>query len=288
MFVITGVTGQVGGIVAARLLKAGVPIRAVARNAEKAAEWKDKGAELALAEMTDADALTRAFAGADGVFLLIPPTKTALLSSRPAKVVCLSTIGAQAREPNLLSQLGLVEQTLSALPMPIAFLRAGWFMENTAWDIAPARETCVLSSFLQPLDQPLQGRNDSAHFHKAGGRIEGPYPMVSVFDVGAKAAELLRHEWVGKQVVELTGPEGVTPNDIASVLSSILGKPVRAEPVARDTWEQIFTDQGMQNPLPRMRMIDGFNEGWIRFEGEPVKGTTTLDTAMSRLICPGR
>jgi uncharacterized protein YbjT (DUF2867 family) len=285
MFVITGVTGQVGGIVAARLLKAGVPIRAVARNAEKAAEWKDKGAELALAEMTDADALTRAFAGADGVFLLIPPTfdptpgfmevraviaalKTALLSSRPAKVVCLSTIGAQAREPNLLSQLGLVEQKLSALPMPIAFLRAGWFMENTAWDIAPARETCVLSSFLQPLDQP--------------------YPMVSVFDVGAKAAELLQHEWVGKQVVELMGPEGVTPNDIAAVLSSILGKPVRAEPVARDTWEQIFTDQGMQNPLPRMRMIDGFNEGWIRFEGEPVRGTTPLDTAMGRLISPGR
>ncbi|TAX69185.1 NAD-dependent epimerase/dehydratase family protein (plasmid) [Rhizobium leguminosarum] len=285
MFVITGVTGQVGGIVAARLLEAGVPIRAVARNAEKAAEWKDKGAELALAEMTDADALTKAFAGADGVFLLIPPTfdptpgfmevraviaslKTALLSSRPAKVVCLSTIGAQAREPNLLSQLGLVEQKLSALPMPIAFLRAGWFMENTAWDIAPARETCVLSSFLQPLDQP--------------------YPMVSVFDVGAKVAELLQHEWVGKQVIELMGPEGVTPNDIAAVLSSILGKLVRAEPVARDTWEQIFTDQGMQNPLPRMRMIDGFNEGWIRFEGEPVKGTTTLDTAMGRLICPGR
>ncbi|MGO7287846.1 NmrA family transcriptional regulator, partial [Rhizobium ruizarguesonis] len=224
-------------------------------------------------------------AGADVVFLLIPPTfdptpgfmevraviaalKTALLSSRPAKVVCLSTIGAQAREPNLLSQLGLVEQKLSALPTPIAFLRAGWFMENTAWDIAPARETCVLSSFLQPLDQP--------------------YPMVSVFDVGAKAAELLQHEWVGQQVVELMGPEGVTPNDIAAVLSSILGKPVRVEPVARDTWEQIFTDQGMQNPLPRMRMIDGFNEGWIRFEGEPVKGTTTLDTAMSRLICPGR
>ncbi|MBY5787081.1 MULTISPECIES: NmrA family NAD(P)-binding protein [Rhizobium] len=285
MFVITGVTGQVGGIVAARLLDGGVPIRAVARNAEKAAEWKDKGAELTLAEMTDADALTEAFAGADGVFLLIPPTfdptpgftevraviaalKTALLSSRPAKVVCLSTIGAQAREPNLLSQLGLVEQELSALPMPIAFLRAGWFMENTASDIAPARETCVLSSFLQPLDQL--------------------YPMVSIFDVGAKAAELLQHDWVGKQVIELMGPEGVTPNEIAAVLSSILGKTVRAEPVARDTWEQIFTDQGMQNPLPRMRMIDGFNEGWIRFDGEPVKGTTTLDTAMSRLISPGR
>lgn len=113
MFVITGVTGQVGGVVAAHFLEAGLPVRAVARNVEKAAEWKDKGAELALAEMTDADALAKAFAGADGVFLLIPPTfdptpgfaevraviaalKAALLRSRPAKVVCLSP---SARKP---------------------------------------------------------------------------------------------------------------------------------------------------------------------------------------------
>ncbi|CDM56104.1 MULTISPECIES: NmrA family NAD(P)-binding protein [Rhizobium] len=285
MFVITGVTGQVGGVVAAHVLAAGLPVRAVARNAEKAAEWKDKGAGLALAEMTDADTLAKAFAGADGVFLLIPPTfdptpgfaevraviaalKAALLSSRPAKVVCLSTIGAQATEPNLLSQVGLVEQELSALPMPIAFLRAGWFMENAASDIATARETGVVPSFLQPLDHP--------------------YPMVSVCDVGAKAAELLLQEWAGKQVIELMGPKRVTPNDIAAVFSSVLGKPVRMEPVARDTWQQLFIGQGMKNPIPRMRMIDGFNEGWIRFEGEPAKGTTTLEMAIRRLVDAGR
>jgi hypothetical protein len=40
----------------------------------------------------------------------------------------------------------------------------------------------------------------------------------------------------------------------------------------------------MTNPTPRIRMIDGFNDGWIRFEGEPEKGTTTLDTAIRRLV----
>ncbi len=40
----------------------------------------------------------------------------------------------------------------------------------------------------------------------------------------------------------------------------------------------------MRNPIPRIRMIDGFNEGWIRFEGQPERGSTTLETAIRRLV----
>ena len=50
----------------------------------------------------------------------------------------------------------------------------------------------------------------------------------------------------------------------------------------RDTWEALFRSQGMKNPLPRIRMLDGFNEGWIEFEaGESGsrKGNCTIDTA---------
>ena len=42
---------------------------------------------------------------------------------------------------------------------------------------------------------------------------------------------------------------------------------MRLEPVPRDAWEALFRSQGMKHPLPRIRMIDGFNEGWIDFEG---------------------
>ena len=44
----------------------------------------------------------------------------------------------------------------------------------------------------------------------------------------------------------------------------------------RDSWEGLFRSQGMKNPLPRIRMLDGFNEGWIDFEageGNTLKGT---------------
>jgi NAD(P)H dehydrogenase (quinone) len=72
MYAITGVTGKVGGELARTLLAAGQPVRAVVRDARKGEAWAALGCELALAEMEDASALTRAFTGATAVFILPP------------------------------------------------------------------------------------------------------------------------------------------------------------------------------------------------------------------------
>jgi hypothetical protein len=52
---------------------------------------------------------------------------------------------------------------------------------------------------------------------------------------------------------------------LAKAFAHTLGHPVRVEIVPRDTWETLFRGQGTKNLLPRMRMFDGFNEGWIEF-----------------------
>jgi hypothetical protein len=56
--------------------------------------------------------------------------------------------------------------------------------------------------------------------------------------------------------------------------------------VSRETWETIFLAQGMKNPLPRMQMLDGFNEGWIEFENRDrvLKGRVGLEDALKRLV----
>jgi uncharacterized protein YbjT (DUF2867 family) len=287
MFVITGITGQVGAAVATHLLREGADIRAVVRNPAKAQIWKERGCELATADLTDTAALTAAFTGAEAVFLVIPPVfdpspdfsevrqllstlKAALEAAKPGKLVCLSTIGAQASEPNLLSQLGLVEKEFAMLQTPVAFLRAAWFMENSAWDVAPSRENGVMPSFLQPLDRPV--------------------PMVAVDDIGALGAKLLQEEWQGVRIVELEGPERVTPHRIAAAFAKALGRDVKAEAVAAGSWEALFRAQGMKNPRPRMRMLDGFNEGWIEFEDRAhvLKGATDIETTIARLVAAAR
>ena len=140
-------------------------------------------------------------------------------------------------------------------------------MENSAWDVAPATKNGVIQSFLQPLDKPVS--------------------MVATADIGRVAAELLQETWSGNRIVELEGPHRVTPQEIATTFSKLLGRPVRVEAVPRDTWESLFKSQGMKNPTPRIQMLDGFNEGWIEFEGGEVgsrKGHATLQSVLCALI----
>jgi len=283
MFAITGITGQVGGEVARNLLAAHQSVRGVVRDVSKCKEWAGRGCELMSADINDAAALTAALKGVDGAFILVPPNfdpspdfseartlaatlSSAFVAARLRRVVYLSTIGAQATRPNLLTQHTIIEQALRKLPMAITFLRPAWFMENFAWDVAPAKNGAI-QSFLQPLDKL--------------------FPMVATSDIGRVAAELLQETWDGQRVIELEGPRRVTPTEVAATFAKLLGRPVRIEEVPHETWEALFKSQGMKNPEPRIQMLDGFNEGWIEFEGKEAgsrKGKVALETVLRALI----
>ncbi|MEH1887764.1 MAG: NmrA family NAD(P)-binding protein [Nostoc sp.] len=73
MYAITGITGQVGGAVARKLLSENQSVCAVIRDTKKGTAWVEQGCTVALADMNDADALTAAFRKAEGVFVVIPP-----------------------------------------------------------------------------------------------------------------------------------------------------------------------------------------------------------------------
>src|SRR4030095_4965952 len=223
MYAIMGITGQIGSAIGRILLAAKQPVRAVGSDAGKGQIWADRGCEIALANIEDTASLTTAFRGAEGVFVLVPPNfdpapefpearaiaaalRTALEAARPARVVYLSTIGAAASQSNLLTQHTIIEATISELPTPITFLRPAWFMENSSWDVAPARGQGVIPSFLPTLDKPVT--------------------LVATADIGKVAAALLQETWSGHRVVELEGPQRVTPNEIATIFAKLLGSSV--------------------------------------------------------------
>jgi uncharacterized protein YbjT (DUF2867 family) len=284
MYAITGITGKVGGEVARHLIANSQSVRAVLRDRAKAADWAAKGCDVAIADMENAEQLAAAFSGTEGVFILPPSdfdpepgypeakrvidqVTRALIAARPQRVVCLSTIGADAPHDNLLTQRTLMERSLSAIGLPVTFLRPGWFMENALWDVASARDEGVVRSFLQPADKT--------------------FPMVATKDVGRLAADLLRQHWTGTRIVELEGPVRVSANDLAQAFAGILGRPVRVEIVSRESWEGLFRAQGMKNPQARIRMLDGFNEGWIEFPDQgrsAVKGDTPLLDVITALV----
>jgi len=127
VYAITGITGKVGGIVARTLLATGLQVRAVVRDDDKGRPWADKGCEVAIASIAEADGLTKAFSGVDGVFFMTPPDfdpepgfpktreaiaaiRTAISAVQPAKVVFLSTVGAQVAEFSLLNNSKITEE----------------------------------------------------------------------------------------------------------------------------------------------------------------------------------
>ncbi len=285
-FAITGISGKVGGALARTLLAAGQPVRAIVRDGPKGDVWAARGCAVAVADMADAAALTAAFADATAVFILPPPefdpapgypeaqavidsVVEALTATSPKKVLLLSTIGADAVHDNLLSQRTMIEAALGKLPLPLTILRPAWFIDNVAWDVASARDTGVIYSFLMPTNRAV--------------------PMVAADDVGRVAAELIQETWVGTRVVELEGPRRVSPNDLANAFANVLGRPVQAVPVPRESWNALFRSQGMKNPEPRMRMLDGFNEGWIDFPDggrQAIKGRTDHVRVIAGLASP--
>jgi hypothetical protein len=69
--------------------------------------------------------------------------------------------------------------------------------------------------------------------------------------------------------------------------SAALGRPVRTESVPHETWETLFRTQGMRNPIPRIRMLDGLNEGWIDFpeqDARVLRGKTSATEVIAALV----
>jgi uncharacterized protein YbjT (DUF2867 family) len=288
MFSIIGITGRVGGGAASHLLGMGKQVRAVVRDEAKGHVWASKGASVAVADMTDGDGLGRAIACSEAVFVMLPPLfdpspgfpetrgqidslSLALRQLEAKRIVALSTIGAHVTRPNLLNGLHMMEESFRQIPMPVTFLRPGWFMENHAGDVSSAMSEGIIHSYLQPIEHAI--------------------PMIATKDIGALAGTLLLESWSGTRVVELEAKTRVSSADIAATLTDILGKPVKAEPVPRARWEEVFRAQGMKNPTPRIQMIEGFNEGWIEFEGgfeASVKGRTSLKSVFEEMVGDAR
>src|ERR1700729_488455 len=141
MFTVMGITGRVGGAVAENLLAAGKTVRGVVRNPEKTKVWADRGVELVRSAYDNAAGLAKAFAGAEGVFAMIPPDfapapglpdqkrtiagiSQALEQAKPGKAVFLSSIGSeQPSGLGLITSTHLLEQAMRTLPIPGGYLR---------------------------------------------------------------------------------------------------------------------------------------------------------------------
>lgn len=286
LFVMTGITGHVGSAAAHRLLTQDARVRAVVRSDAGASTWRAKGVQVAMAGLDDAQALTRAFDGADGVYVMTPTwfdspdmfaenaraveaLGQALRATRPRRIVLLSSVGAQhAAGTGAILKLHHMEQAFADLAGVIS-LRAGWFMENYAGLVPHVRATGVLPSMLAPLD--------------------GAHPMVATQDIGQVVADILLDTSRGRAVIELEGPRRYSPNDAAEAFARVLGRSVQAQILPPSEWLDAYAQWGLtpRSAEAMSEMLAGFNSGHIVFErsqAETLHGLTSLEQVLAGLL----
>ncbi len=282
MFVVAGVTGKTGSVVATILLEKKQPVRVIVRSQEKGASWKAKGAEVAVASLDDARALAKAFEGATGAYLLVPPNYQAVsyiddrrkvvdalaeavkASSLP-HVAFLSSVGAQlSGGTGPIRVLRYGEQKLGAVAQNLTILRAPYFMENWVPVIGAAKSGGLLPTFIAP-----------------GQKL----PMIATHDIGRIAAEQLIAGGQGRKVLELSGPEDYSPDQVAVALGQLLGRTVKAQQAPLEAVVPTFKSFGFSEDAAKMfeEMYRGFVNGPIDFErtgATHIRGVVTVAEAL--------
>ena len=284
MHVVFGANGRAGWETARALIQRGEAVRVAVRRREHGEPWKALGAEVAVADLDDADAVTAALGDATAAFLLNPTPVAgdpfrrsteigavlaqAVQRARLPKTVVLSSIGAQfGSGTGVIATLHRIEAALAGTAPAVAFLRPGYFVETWAEVGESASAEGVLPTFLDP-----------------GQSI----PMVSTLDVGRAAARLMAEDWSGTRIVELSGPEDYSAGDVASAFADILGRPVRPGLVPPEQRRAVLAGAGVPPEVADalLGMYEGLADGRVaRQQGtEHWRGTVPLTAAVERIV----
>ena len=287
MFVVAGVSGHTGSVVARTLLEGGKKVRVLVRDAKKGEEWKAKGAEVAVASVEDAASLTKALQGAEGAYFLLPPppltitgiqeraTKiaeayaNAIDAANPKHVVFLSSIGADRTDVGVITTAHIAEERLRKTKAAVTFLRAAYFVENNGAVLPLAAGQGIFPTNLKP---------------------ETKISQVTTQDIGRTAARLLVEggKQGEKRVVNLAGKEDLSPSDVAKIAGEVLGKPLNviAAPADESMVKQLQSFGFSEELAEGFReMVGAINDGKVKWGSEPlVRGTQPAREVIAKLL----
>lgn len=286
MYAVLGATGNTGRVVVQELLQEGKEVRAVVRNAEKAAALRDGGAEIAVLDLADAARLRDALRGVEGAYVMLPPhiesddmlaslrrladvIAEALAAAEVPHVVLLSSVGVQrdAGTGPVLSNRYL-EQVVRPVAPSLSVLRAPYFMENWGASLGLLSEG-KLMTMLAP---------------------EQVLPMIATDDIGRIAARALCTPAAGQRVLALEGPRDYTPSDVARALSTLLSREVALAYVPSDAIVPALTRAGLRTNMAELyrEMYEGIARGIVVHEQGPdervVRGTTAIEAVLKKLV----
>lgn len=283
MRIILGSTGHIGTHLSQKLLDLQEPVMMVTHDSSKAENLKRMGADVAVVDVLDTDALHEVFKKGKKLFLLNPPadpstdtaaeerrTLTSILKaiegSGLEKIVAESTYGAQPGE--LLGDLAVLyemEEGLKKLNIPHSIIRAAYYYSNWNFSAVSAKGEGKIYSFF-PANFKL--------------------PMVAPHDIAQLAAKLLIEPVNAVGLYYCTGPEDYSPSDVASAFSETLDKPVEVVAIPQDQWVPQLQELGFSEKaaISMAHMTAVTLEKKYEVTAVPQRGTTTIKDYVKQLV----
>lgn len=274
MIVITTPTGQVGREVLDHVLDGAEPIRVVVRDPTRLSPKVRERVEIVQGSLADSEVVTKAFAGADAVFWLLPPNPRAenvvahaldfarpvceaIISQGVRRVVGISTLGRGiARNAGQISAALAVDGLIESTGVHYRAVCPPSFMENILWQVEPIRSQGMFAL-------PMSG--------------DRRRPSCTTRDIAAVAAGLLLYgTWSGQDSVPVLGPEDLSYNEMAEIMSDVLGRPVRFQQISGEDYKATLTRFGSTDGYAQglVDMMARIDEGLYNAEPRTPEATT--------------
>src|SRR5882762_1164149 len=276
MIIITTPTGAIGHQVLENVLRGEEPIRVIARDPARLPSHVRERIDVVEGSHSDPTVVNKAFAGADTVFWLVPPDPRAktvdaayLDFTRPAcaafktqgikRVVGISALG---RGTPAAAHAGLVTASLK--------------MDDLIASTGVHYRAVINPSFMDNLLRQVELiKNQGIFSLPIAGDLK--QPSACTRDIAAAAATLLLDQsWSGVGSVPVLGPEDLSYNDMATIMSEVLDKPVRFQEVPGEVFKATLLRRGMSEAMAQanLDMWVAYNHGLDTAESRTPQSTT--------------
>lgn len=252
---VTGATGKIGSQLVPRLAAYNnIEVRALVRDAEKAASLEESGADLALGTFDDPQAIRAAVDGVDTLVLITLQNPNAANQASAVlaaakeegvrKVVRLSVFKAAIDGPADVTRLhGRTDADIQASGLTYVILRPPFFMQNLVF---------------------MAARSIASEGKLYFGTGKGKLAMIDLRDIVDCAEQSVISDEYDNQIFTLSGPESFSFQDIADRLTHIFARRIQYVAVPPEAVEQSIRAMGMGDWYAQVirDLCKAYRENW--------------------------
>ena len=261
MIVITTPTGDIGHRVLEHVLKGSEAVRVIARDPSRIPQHIRERVEVVQGSHGDAKTIQQALAGADSLFWLVPPDMT--LNSVDEAWVGFTKPAAAAMQQAGVKRVVVVSALGRGWKKDAGLVTASIKADDLLASTGVALRVLAMPSFMDNLLGQAQTIKEKGMFFSPM-RADFRTPTVATSDIAAVAAKtLINPSWTGQADIPVLGPEDISPNQMAEILSDVLGKPVRFQQTTIGAFKSKMASFGMSEAFAQgyADMMTAKNEG---------------------------